>query len=466
MPPHDLPHTSRGALDELPATRQRTRFPWPPAEAVARLLPPLDGVGDGRVIVRDGQRTVVGVHPDARITANGENALDRLHRLGSRDADRGWWAGFLAYDIGRSVERIRPRTQGSGAENADVPDVSLGRFDARLVIDPRGVDPDARDDRRSPSDTTSPSVTVEGDGAGREALDGIAQRLIDGDIPPPHRAPLLSGKPTTSMDRPAFENAVRRVIGLLEAGDCYQVNLTRQLTWPVAPDTARLFSALSRGNPAPHAALIDLAGTGVVSASPERFLAWEGRSVETRPIKGTDRDASALAASTKDNAENVMIVDLARNDLGRVCVPGSIDVTQLCALEAHPGLFHLVSTVRGRRRDDSGLGDLLAATLPPASVTGAPKPRVLQAIEDLEPVRRGVYCGAIGWIDTVHERGDLAVAIRTFTVHDDSTRLGVGAGIVADSDPAREWEETELKASRVRRSVGEVLPALVGAGAA
>lgn len=423
------------------------------------------------MIVRDGRRTVVGVHPDRWITADGRNALDALHRLGSGATEPGWWAGFISYDIGRSVERVLPRDRGTGIDSAegvrpdvdhpDVPDVALGRFDARLVIDPG-----ARFDRVSTSRGPAPSITVEGDGEGREALDEIAARLRDGDVPPPPRHPLLSGQPTTSLDRAAFENAVCRIIELLEAGDCYQVNLTRRLAWPVTPDTAELYSALSHGNPAPHSALIDLAGTGVVSASPERFLAWDGRNVETRPIKGTDRDPAALAASAKDRAENVMIVDLARNDLGRVCEPGSVHVPQLCALEAHPGLFHLVSTVRGRRRTDAGLGDLLAAALPPASVTGAPKPRVLQAIEDLEPVRRGVYCGAVGWIDTAHHRGDLSVAIRTFTVHDDGTRLGVGAGIVADSDPAREWEETELKASRVRRSVGEDFPALIGAGAA
>jgi para-aminobenzoate synthetase component 1 len=192
----------------------------------------------------------------------------------------------------------------------------------------------------------------------------------------------------------------------------------------------------------------------VVSASPERFLAWRDRDVETRPIKGTARDAAWLRASEKDRAENVMIVDLARNDLGRVCDFGSISVPTLCAVEAHPGLHHLVSTIRGRRRAGSGLGALIRATLPPASVTGAPKPRVLQAIEDLEPVRRGVYCGAVGWIDTERDEGDLAVAIRTFTITNGQTHLGVGGGIVADSEPTAEWRETELKAARLLDAAG------------
>src|SRR5207245_11309556 len=146
-------------------------------------------------------------------------------------------------------------------------------------------------------------------------------------------------------------------------------------------------------------------------------------------------------------AENVMIVDLARNDLGRVCDAGSVTVDELCGAEPHPGLWHLVSTVRGRRRADVGLGALLRATMPPASVTGAPKPRVLQAIEDLEPVRRGVYCGALGFIDAGSGDLDLNVAIRTFLVAGGATHLGVGGGITADSDPESEWRETELKAS-------------------
>ena len=239
------------------------------------------------------------------------------------------------------------------------------------------------------------------------------------------------------------------------------MNLTRRLTVDEPLDPVALYTALAARHAAPHTGMLRLWVQGrpiaVVSASPERFLSWKNRDVETRPIKGTDADADRLRASTKDHAENVMIVDLARNDLGRVCEPGSVHVPSLCAVEAHPGLHHLVSTVRGTIRSEVGLSSLLAATLPPASVTGAPKPRVLQAIEELEPVRRGVYCGAFGWLDTERGEGDLAVAIRTFTVFDDRTELGVGAGIVADSSPSVEWAETELKASR--------LLAVAGAGA-
>src|SRR5262249_40984823 len=200
----------------------------------------------------------------------------------------------------------------------------------------------------------------------------------------------------------------------------------------------------------------------VVSASPERFLSWRGPDVETCPIKGTGTDPAALRASVKDRAENVMIVDLARNDLGRVCEPGSVVVPALCAVEAHPGLHHLVSTVRGRRRAGTGAGTLVRATFPPAAVTGAPKPRVMQIIEDLEPVPRGVYCGAVGWIDTEQDAGDLNVAIRTFTIPRGCAQLGVGAGIVADSQPASEWAETELKAARLLDAAGAAHAAAPG----
>jgi para-aminobenzoate synthetase component 1 len=258
---------------------------------------------------------------------------------------------------------------------------------------------------------------------------------------------------------------VARVLEHSRAGDCYQVNLPRTLEWDAEPDPVALFGALTVRAPAPHATLLRLPLSGgtaaVASASPERFLSWRGTAVETRPIKGTAAVADALTHSPKDHAENVMIVDLARNDLGRVCRTGSIHVPALCATERHPGLAHLVSTVRGERRDDVGLGALLRATFPAASITGAPKPRVLQLIEDLEPVRRGVYCGAIGWIDTAHHEGDLAVAIRTFTVAHGRTTLGVGGGIVADSDPQREWDETRLKAGRLLRAAraSEPVPA-------
>ena len=179
----------------------------------------------------------------------------------------------------------------------------------------------------------------------------------------------------------------------------------------------------------------------LVGASPERFLRIDGDDIETSPIKGTDASPHALARSRKDLAEHVMIVDMARNDLGRVCRLGSVGVPRLTAIERHPGLAHMVSTVRGQLRNGAGLADVVRATFPPASITGAPKPRVMQIIDELEPVRRGYYCGAHGWIDGDAQRADLAVTIRTFVVSR-GTDLGVGGGVVADSTAANEWDES------------------------
>jgi para-aminobenzoate synthetase component 1 len=256
---------------------------------------------------------------------------------------------------------------------------------------------------------------------------------------------------TSSLDRTAFEAGVRRIRALIAAGDVYQVNLTRRLSAPLPPDAdiLALGASLAGGNPAPHAAVVRLPEHGVhlASASPERFLRRDGRLVESQPIKGTAVDAARFLP--KDRAENVMIVDLVRNDLGRVCEWGSVQVPALCAIEAHPGLVHLVSTVRGRLRAEVGWPELLAATFPPGSVTGAPKLAAIDAIAALEPVPRGPYCGAIGWVDGDAGTGDLNVAIRTFWFHGGRVHLGVGGGITWDSDPGGEWEETELKGRRL-----------------
>jgi len=383
--------------------------------------------------MRVGTTTVIAAEPAEVIAADGADALRALDRI-----DRGWWAGYLSFDLGRAIERIAPARPRVRPDGPAVPDLLLARYDARLVLDGDGG-------------------RLEGTPSARSRLEHLLSTVGDPSEPEP------LGPARSSLDEAEHAERVRSIISLLEAGECYQVNLTRRLEWPRAADPVELFAALCSANPAPHASLVVLPhATGepvaVVSASPERFLSWHddgrGRVVETRPVKGTGRDADALSSSAKNRAENVMIVDLARNDLGRVCEYGTVEVPELCGVEAHPGLFHLVSTVRGRLRHEVGLGDLIRATFPPASVTGAPKPCVLQAIEDLEPVRRGVYCGAVGWIDADRGMGDLAVAIRTFTVAGGRTSLGVGGGIVADSLPGDEWRETRLKAAQLLRAAG------------
>ncbi|MFI8893930.1 chorismate-binding protein [Streptomyces paradoxus] len=280
-------------------------------------------------------------------------------------------------------------------------------------------------------------------------------------VPPPKpgawRGP-APGHWTSSLDHAAYTAGVRRIREHIAAGDVYQANLCRVLSAPLpdpaASDIDALTALLAHGNPAPHAGTVRLPAHGVevATASPELFLRRTGRTVESGPIKGTGRTADDLLP--KDHAENVMIVDLVRNDLGRVCATGSVSVPALCAVESHPGLVHLVSTVRGELAEGVGWPELLAGTFPPGSVTGAPKSSALRVIETLETTPRGPYCGAIGWVDADRGTGELAVGIRTFWIDRAAPagpllRFGTGAGITWGSDPDREWDETELKASRL-----------------
>ena len=254
-----------------------------------------------------------------------------------------------------------------------------------------------------------------------------------------------------SLDESAFKKGVQTIREAIACGDVYQVNLCRVLSAPAPPDAdvAALGATLAEGNPAPFAAVIRLPehGVEVASASPERFLRRDGRFVMSQPIKGTA--ATPETFLPKDRAENVMIVDLVRNDLGRACEFGSVTVPGLCVVEPHPGLYHLVSTVTGELRDGVGWAQLIPAVFPPGSVTGAPKLAALEMITELEPVPRGPYCGAIGWVDADAGVGDLNVGIRTFWLRDGQLHFGTGGGITWDSTAEGEWAETELKARRL-----------------
>ncbi len=268
--------------------------------------------------------------------------------------------------------------------------------------------------------------------------------------------PTLTGEWRTSLDEDTYVAGVEEARRRIADGTVYQVNLCRILEHdlPGGAEVGALGARLAAGNPAPYAATVDLpeAGLEVACASPEAFLLRRGDVLTSRPIKGTAQDAATLL--TKDYAENVMIVDLVRNDLGHVCRPGSVEVAHLCRLEEHPGLVHLVSDVTGRLRPGTGWPDVLAATFPPGSVSGAPKHTALQAVADLEPVPRGPYCGAVGWVDADRDEAVLAVGIRSFWADRRADgrrvlRFGTGAGITWGSDPVGEWEETRLKAARL-----------------
>ncbi len=264
-------------------------------------------------------------------------------------------------------------------------------------------------------------------------------------------------------DRETFLEGVRRIHGWIAAGDIYQVNLTQAFEATVrGGDLFDLYATLRECSPAPLAAYLSLAGTEILSSSPETFLRMSGRGIETRPIKGTRprfadpdedrRSAYELQTSPKEIAELVMITDLLRNDLGQVCEFGSVQVAEMLQLETLGQVHHLVSTVTGRLRADTTHAEALAACFPGGSITGAPKKRAMEIIRELEQVPRGIYCGALGYLG-YHGESQFNIAIRTLVRQGERLSYHVGAGIVADSEPEKEYEETLHKAAGIRMAV-------------
>ena len=400
-------------------------------------------------------RDMVGAAPVDVVRGDGPADLARVERAWA-DARAAWGAsgapaaagipalvGWFSYDLGRAFIGLPARAGGDQAW----PLVEVHSHDAVWVRDAGGA------------------ATI-------FAHDAAAARRLEERLSRPAPAvPVQIGPLAADHGDDLFLSGVERILEYLRAGDAYQVNLSRRLSAACAPGAAApvaLAAALRARAPAPHAALIASAdGEGaLVGNSPERFLAVTADgAIETRPIKGTrsrgetpeaDRAAAAaLAASPKDRAEHVMIVDLERNDLGRVCQTGSVGVGSLARVVALPTVFHMVSTVRGRLRPDIGLSALLEATFPGGSITGAPKRRAMQIIDELEPAARGPYTGATGWLGAAGDL-DLAIAIRTAAVRGGRLSLSVGGGIVADSTPEGELAETEVKA--------RAFAALCGAG--
>jgi len=273
-----------------------------------------------------------------------------------------------------------------------------------------------------------------------------------------------AGPLTPRTTRAGFEAGVQSIRDAIAHGDVLQVNLTRREDAPFGGDAWSLYEDLVAANPAPFCAFLEAPGFAVASCSPERFLRVRGDTVQARPIKGTaprgqtaEDDAANrawLAASEKNRAENLMIVDLMRNDIGRVARIGSVKVPQLFALEAHASVWQMVSTVEAILRTGCSPVDLLRACWPPGSMTGAPKLAAMRAIEALEPLRRGFYAGSIGFFDC-RGRMDLSVVIRTAIVAGDRLMVQLGGGIVADSEPAHEWDETVAKGARLLQVVSE-----------
>jgi len=255
----------------------------------------------------------------------------------------------------------------------------------------------------------------------------------------------LQGSWSSSLEKDQYVGYVERIRSAVAEGWVYQVNACRRLTHADDGQSLRgLFSEILKNNPAPWASYLEIPGAMIASASPELFLSRSESIVKTSPIKGT-QPANALKFGAKDQAENVMIVDLMRNDFGRICKSGTVEVPRLLSSEEHPGLQHLVSDIQGELLDDISWSQIITALSPPGSVSGAPKSSALQVISANE-IDRGSYCGALGWVEG--NQAVLSVAIRTFW-KDAGINFGTGAGITWGSDATAEWEETQLKARRL-----------------
>ena len=352
----------------------------------------------------------------------------------------------LSYDLGRKLH-------GVGVDNtvlSSEPDVFVSLFDALLI-----------------HDYSTGITAITGNEERFDIIEGVFAMLPAGEPEPPDHITRVS----SNFSRDEYLSAIETIKEHIRRGSTYQTNLTQQLTLESSGNFPKqmIFQRIRRDHPAPFAAFLEREDSTVISASPERFFKTDGRQIVASPIKGTrprgiDRSSddylrNELLRSEKDRAENTMIVDLLRNDLGRVCKFGSVGVNELCALQKLPTLFHLVSTIEGELRPDTKPSQMIEALFPCGSITGAPKLRTMQIIDQLEPTRRGLSMGAIGVY--IPESGfdipgtlDLSVAIRTMVVRDRVATFNVGGGIVIDSGPEREYEESLIKARALLDAIG------------
>jgi para-aminobenzoate synthetase component 1 len=353
--------------------------------------------------------------------------------------------GWLAYDLGRQFESI----DGTSVDDLGTADLRLAWYDAAVVWDHH--------------DDKTWLVGIDGERDARVAVEELAGWLAlpvaatTTPIPPPATA-------RSDLSRADYMGRVNQVREGIARGEFYQLNLVQRFTCPARAPAQAIYLRLRQSNPAPFAAFLETDGQYVLSSSPERFLEMTPeRRLRTWPIKGTRprgttpaEDAALrreLLESPKERAELLMIVDLLRNDFGRVCAPGTVEVTRLHAVESYATVHHLVGEVHGQLRPEITRRELLRAVFPGGSITGAPKVSAMRAIDRLEPHRRGLGMGAIGYF-SAHGRIDLSIAIRTMVIDRDHAYVPVGAGIVWDSDPAAEYEETLVKAQALFAALG------------
>ena len=346
--------------------------------------------------------------------------------------------GFFSYELGGVLERL-PRPRSTPCPD----DMVVGFYDVVAVFDLQ---------QREAWIVSTGFPETDNAARAKARAEWLAGALGNATLPPP-----ATDKATwqPEMSRATYEQNVAQIIEAIRAGDIYQANFTQRFTAQTKAGSFDVYRRLRSLAPAPFGAFFNAGSVKLLSASPERFLKLDadGR-VETRPIKGTRRRgktpaedatlAAELTASPKDRAENLMIVDLLRNDLARACEPGSVKVPQLCALETFPAVHHLVSVVTGQLRADKTAVDLLRATFPGGSITGAPKIKAMEVIHSEEPGARGPYCGAIAWLG-FDGAMDSSIVIRTLVQRGDTLSAQGGGGIVAQSDPAAEYDESMIK---------------------
>jgi anthranilate synthase component 1 len=370
--------------------------------------------------------------------------------------------GWLSYDVARELETLPETTPPDG-----LPRLQLGVFDTVAAWE------EPRDDEAVELRVTACPVV---DGSperayqrGRERATALAESALSGDTHV-HTAPVAARQATATFEsecgEAAFTDRVRRIKEYVHDGDTFQTNVSHRLVAPAAVHPVEAFDALRRVNPAPYSGLLEFPGIDLVSASPELLLDVEGDRVETEPIAGTrprgdtpaaDADLERdLTTDEKERAEHAMLVDLERNDLGKVCEYGSVDVPDYRRVDRYSEVMHLVSLVDGRLRDGVSVADAVAAVFPGGTITGAPKPRTMEIIDEMEATRRGPYTGSIG-VFGFDGRATLNITIRTLVRVDGTYRLRVGSGIVHDSEPEAEYRETLDKARALVTAVDEAL---------
>ena len=379
------------------------------------------------------------VAPDERGSGFLQRLRNNLARLGEATLAHdlpfaGGLIGYLSYDFGRHLENLPSRA----LDDLHLPDARFGLYAWALISDHQ---------QATSQLVFHPTLA---DSERQRLIELFTQPTADATEPFSLQAPMHA-----DLSAEQYRQAIERIQQYIQAGDCYQVNFAQRFRAPCQGDPWTAYCALRLACPTPFSGFQSLPdGGAVLSLSPERFVKVSERLVETRPIKGTRprgltpaedaANAAELLASPKDRAENLMIVDLLRNDLGRTCRTGSVRVPELFSLESYPNVHHLVSSVTGELADDRDALDLIAGSFPGGSITGAPKIRSMQIIDELEPTRRGLYCGSLLYLDVRGEM-DSSIAIRSLLVKDGQVCCWGGGGIVADSEWQAEYQESITK---------------------